>query len=115
MSRRTVLGRYADATGAASRLSVPVWNAATHTTDRNRRVKDAVERVRRHFGRTDKARGNKYARVAYAYFQHRSWQQTGISRRTFFHAKKKVKIFLEACKQRAKSMSAKGKPSATLH
>ena len=98
MSRRTVLGRYADSTGAASRLSVPVWNAATHTTDRNQLVKDAVERVRRHFGRTDKARGNKYARVAYAYFQHRSWYKTGLSKSSFFHASKKVRKFFEADK-----------------
>ena len=103
MSRRTVLGRYADATSAANRLSVPVWNAATQTTDRNRLVKDAVERVRRHFGRTDKARGNKYARVAYAYFQHRSWHKTGLSESTFFHALKKVKNFSLPCNRVSKA------------
>ena len=115
MSRRTVTGRYADAAEAASRLSAHVWNAASQVTDRAQLVKDAVERVRRHFGRTNRKRGNRYARVAYAFFQHRSWQQTGIPRRTFFHAKKKVKIFLEACKQRAESMSATKNPSASLH
>jgi hypothetical protein len=40
---------------------------------------------------------------AYAYFKHRSWHKTGLPRRTFFHALKKVRNFFGGCKQRAKS------------
>ena len=52
----------------------------------------------RHFGRRDKALGNKYAKVAYAYFKRRSWRKTGLSESSFFHALKKVKDFFEADK-----------------
>ena len=106
MSReRIVLGHSADVAETAARLSVPVWANAARSFDRERLVKNAVERVRRHFGRKNKARGDRYAKVAYAYFQHRCWHNTGLPRRTFFHALKKVKDFLYACKQRAESTS----------
>ena len=52
----------------------------------------------RHFGRRDKALGNKYAKVAYAYFKRRSWRKTGLPESSFFHALKKVKDFFEADK-----------------
>ena len=104
MSReRIVLGRRADVAETAERLSVSVWANTARTFDRERLVKNAVERVRRHFGRRNKARGDKYAKVAYAYFKHRSWHKTGLPRRTFFHALKKVRNFFGGCKQRAKS------------
>ena len=99
MSReRIVLGRRADVAETAARVSVSAWSRAARTFDRERLAKNAVERVRRHFGRKSKARGNKYARVAYAYFQHRSWYETGLSKSSFFHALKKVKDFFEADK-----------------
>ena len=104
MSReRIVLGRRADVAETAARLSVSVWSNAARTFDRERLVKSAVERVRRHFGRRNKATGDKYAKVAYAYFKRRSWHKTGLPRRTFFHALKKVKNFFGGRKQRAKS------------
>ena len=104
MSReRIVLGRRADVAETAARVSVSAWSMAARTFDGERFAKNAVERVRRHFGRKNKTRGNKYARVAYAYFQHRCWRKTGLPRRTFFHALKKVKDFFAGCKQRAKS------------
>ena len=108
MSReRIVLGRKADVAETAARLSGSVWGGATRTFDRERLVKNAVERVRRHFGRRNKARGDRYAKVAYAYFKRRSWHKSGLPERSFFHALKKVKDFLDACKQRAKSASAR--------
>ena len=53
------------------------------------RVKTAVQRVRR-------ALGDGCANVAYAYFNHKTWREVGIPRRTFFHRLKKVKIFFRA-------------------
>ena len=106
MSReRIVLGHSADVAETAARLSVSVWSNAARTFDRERLVRSAVERVRRHFGKRSKAMGNKYSRVARAYFHHRKWNCVGIPRRSFSHALKKVKDFLCACKQRTKSMS----------
>ena len=49
-------------------------------------IKTAVQRVRR-------ALGDGCANVAYAYFNHKTWKEAGIPRRTFFHRLKKVKIF----------------------
>ena len=99
MSReRIVLGRRADVAESAARLSASVWANTARTFDRERLVKNAVERVRRHFGRRDKALGNKYAKVAYAYFKRRSWRKTGLPESSFFHALKKVKDFFEADK-----------------
>ena len=98
MNHRMVLGRYADVRETAERLPATVWIGTCQAFDRARLVCTAVERVRRHFGRKSKARGNKYARVAYAYFQHRSWYETGLSKSSFFHALKKVKDFFEADK-----------------
>ena len=116
MSRgRIVLGRRADVAETAAGLSVSVWANAAQTFDKERLVKNAVERVRRHFGRTGKALGDKYAKVAYAYFRRRSWRKTGLPRRTFFHALKKVKNFLYACKQRAESTSARRLGGDLLH
>ena len=116
MSReRIVLGRRADVAETAARLSVSVWANTAQTFDRESLVKNAVERVRRHFGRGNKAKGDKYAKVAYAYFRHRRWRKTGLPRRTFFHALKKVKDFLYACKQRAESTSARRSDGNLLH
>ena len=99
MSReRIVLGRKADVAESAARLSASVWSGAARTFDRERLVKNAVERVRRHFGRRSKVRGDKYAKVAYAYFKRRSWRKTGLPESSFFHALKKVKDFFEADK-----------------
>ena len=56
-----------------------------------------------------------YSEAGDAAFQHRNWQQPGISRRTFFHAKKKVKSFWEADKQRAKSTSGRNRQEKSLH
>ena len=56
-----------------------------------------VERVRRRFG-------NRYARVASAYFRRKRWEAAKVPRRTFFHALKKVKDFLQADKHWAKAM-----------
>ena len=53
--------------------------------------------------------------VAYAILMHRPWGMTGIPRRTFFHAKKKVEDFLEACKHEAKSMSRQSRREKKLH
>ena len=74
-------------------------------------VKAVVERVRRKF----RKKGNKYAKVAYAILMHRPWGMTGIPRRTFFHAKKKIEDFLEACKHEAKSMSRQSRREKKLH
>ena len=99
MSReRIVLGRRADVAETAARLSASVWDGAARTFDRERLVRSAVERVRRHFGRRDKAKGNKYAKVAYAYFKRRGWHKTGLPESSFFHALKKVKNFFEVDK-----------------
>ena len=96
---RIVLGRYADAADGAARRSTVVWGCgAVRSGDYERMAAAAVERVRRHFGRSDKAQGNKYAKVAYAYFKRRGWHKTGLPRRTFFHALKKVRDFFHACK-----------------
>ena len=116
MSReRLVLGRDADVAETAARMAVPVWSAAARTLDRERLVKSAVERVRRRFGRKSRKRGNTYAKVAYAYFMRRSWYKTGVPRRTFFHALKKVKEFFEAWKQRSKSVSSRRGKVKLLH
>jgi hypothetical protein len=90
-----VLGRYADVRETAERLPATVWIETCQAFDRTRLVCTAVERVRRHFERKSKARGNKYARVAYAYFQRRSWHKTGLPQSSFFHALKKVKEFFK--------------------
>ena len=106
MSReRIVLGHRADVAETAALRSSSVWDGAMRTFDRERLVRSAVERVRRHFGRRSKAMGDKYSRVARAYFHHRNWKELGIPRRSFSHALKKVRDFLDACKQRTKSMS----------
>ena len=98
MNHRMVLGRYADVRETAERLPAPIQGGMSRAFDRARLIDNAVERVRRHFGQKSKARGNKYARVAYAYFRHRSWYKTGLSKSSFFHALKKVKDFFEADK-----------------
>ena len=96
---RIVLGRYADAADGAARRSAASWSCSTvRSGDYERMVAAAVERVRRHFGRRNRARGNKYAKVAYAYFKRRGWRKTGLPQSSFFHALKKVKDFFEADK-----------------
>ena len=101
---RMVLGRYQDAKLGAERLvgvgssswrerESSSWRAECSTSELEfkRMVNAAVERVRRRFG-------NKYAKVARAYFKRKPWQKTGLPRRTFYHALKKVKDFFHACK-----------------
>ena len=102
---RMVLGRYSDAAEGAARLPAAWSGCAVRSGDYERMVAAAVERVRRHFGKRSKTMGNKYSRVARAYFHHREWKWVGIPRRSFSHALKKVRDFLDACKQRTKSMS----------
>ena len=67
----------------------------------------AVERVRRQFG-------NRYARIASAYFRRKRWEAAKVPRRTFFHALKKVKDFLQADKHWAKLHSARRKRARRL-
>ena len=94
---RMVLGRYQDAKLGAERLLVRVGSSSsraecsTSELEFKRMVNAAVERVRRRFG-------NKYAKVARAYFKRKPWQETGLPRRTFYHALKKVKDFFHTCK-----------------
>ena len=106
---RMVLGRYQDAKLGAERLLVRVGSSSSRERESSsgssssraecstselefkRMVNAAVERVRRRFG-------NKYAKVARAYFKRKPWQKTGLPRRTFYHALKKVKDFFHACK-----------------
>ena len=95
---RMVLGRYSDAAEGAARLPAAWSGCAVRSGDYERMVAAAVERVRRHFGRSDKAQGNKYAKVAYAYFKRRGWHKTGLPESSFFHALKKVKDFFEGDK-----------------
>ena len=99
----------------AALRSSSVWDGAARAFDRERLVKSAVERVRRHFGRRNRARGNKYARVAYAYFKRRGWRKTGLPRRTFFHALKKVKVFFICLQTKAKPTSAWCRGRKPLH
>ena len=86
---RMVLGRYQDAKLGAEKL-VGV-SSSRDEVEFKRMVNAAVERVRRRFG-------NKYAKVARAYFKRKPWQETGLPRRTFYHALKKVKDFFHTCK-----------------
>ena len=110
---RMVLGRYQDAKlGAEKLVGGTSWSGSSSSRGREssswrgreswssssrdelefkRMVNAAVERVRRRFG-------NKYAKVARAYFKRKPWQKTGLPRRTFYHALKKVKDFFHACK-----------------
>ena len=96
---RMVLGRYQDARVGAERVvGEASWswreeprNTRNGSVEYNRMVNAAVERVRRRFG-------NKYAKVARAYFNRKPWQKTGLPRRTFYHALKKVKEFFQADK-----------------
>ena len=93
MSReRIVLGRRADVAETAERLSVSVWANTARTFDRERLVKNAVERVRRHFGRRNKARGDKYAKVAYAY-QAPQLAQDGLAEAHIFPRPEKSQKF----------------------
>jgi len=103
-NHRMVLGRYQDARLGAEKLVVGSScscrergssssraECSTSEMEFKRMVNAAVERVRRRFG-------NKYAKVARAYFNRKPWQKTGLPRRTFYHALKKVKDFFHACK-----------------
>ena len=95
LDHRIVLGRYADAAEGAARLRAPERRCAAKGRDTAHMVKAVVERVRRHFGIRDKGKGNRYARVAYAWFRHRNWRKAGLPKTSFFHALKKIKDFLE--------------------
>ena len=62
----------------------------------------AVARVRRHFG-------DKYAKVCHAFLFGRHWSKTGIPKRTFYYALKKVENFFHADKHWAKLHSDRRK------
>ena len=103
MSReRLVLGRDADVAETAARMASSYSAFASGGCDarerRNRMVNAVVERVRRRLG-------NKCARVARAYFNCKPWEKAGLPERTFYHALKKVRIFLGADKHWVKSRS----------
>ena len=105
MKDRMTLGRDADAAETAAltladpRATERIFDALDWEHDERydremevaekSRVKTAVQRVRR-------ALGDGCANVAYAYFNHKTWREVGIPRRTFFHRLKKVKIFFHA-------------------
>ena len=113
MRNRIVLGRYQDARIGAERLvGVTSWSSraecSTSELGFKKMVNAAVERVRRRFG-------NKYAKVARAYFNRKPWQKTGLPRRTFYHALKKVKDFFHADKYGMKSMSRPSSGGNSLH
>ena len=105
MKDRMTLGRDADVAESAA-LTLADGNAERRMFDEldreaveryeaeleklaERRKNAAVQRVRR-------ALGDGCANVAYAYFNHKTWKEVGIPRRTFFHRLKKVKIFFHA-------------------
>ena len=104
---RIVLGRACDVRETASK-----FYADPHATSRildaldplprmfciEHMIAAATERTRRHFAKRSCLMGNKYARVAYAWFMHRKWTLLKIPRRTFFHALRKVKDFFHALK-----------------
>ena len=99
---RMVLGRYQDVRDGAARAASANSAFASGDCDarerHNRMVNAAVERVRRRLG-------NKCARVARAYFNCKPWEKAGLPERTFYHALKKVRIFLGADKHWVKSRS----------
>ena len=82
---RIVLGRTADVRDGAVHTASP-WRDAFAAHDWSKMARAAVERVRRQFG-------NRYARIASAYFRRKRWEAAKVPRRTFFHALKKSKIF----------------------
>ena len=109
--RRIVLGHVHDVRQTASLFAadplsvIRIINALDSPSREcgfDRLVAAAIERVRRHFSSRSHSRGNKYARVAYAWLKQRNWRLLGIPRRTFFHALKKVKDFFYAQKIRVK-------------
>ena len=116
--RRIALGHHADArSNAETALADPQSvNRIIDWTDRHdtdaqppprsmtSMVNAAVERVRRHFGAANLETGNRYARVARAMLNHRHWSLAGIPKSSFSHARKKIKLFLEACKIKAESL-----------
>ena len=104
---RIVLGRTADVRDGAVHTASP-WRGAFAAHDWSKMARAAVERVRRQFG-------NRYARIASAYFRRKRWEAAKVPRRTFFHALKKVKDFLQADKHWAKSMSGGARKRKSLH
>ena len=105
MKDRMILGRDADVAETAA-LVLADENAERRMLDEldheaveqyeveleklvERRKNAAVQRVRR-------ALGDDCANVAYAYFNHKTWKDIDVPRRTFFHRLKKVKIFFHA-------------------
>ena len=122
--RRIVLGHAYDVRQTASLFAadplsvIRIINALDSPSREcgfDRLVAAAIERVRRHFSSRSHSRGNKYARVAYAWLKQRNWRLLGIPRRTFFHALRKIKDFFEALKTRVKSTFSSSSPSAMLH
>ena len=117
MSKRnkTVVGRYEDVRIGAAKTGAGIAFTTTSLSkyDRERMIKAAQERARRFF----KKRKTKinYASVTRAYFEHWPWQKSGLPKRTFFHARKKVEIFFKARKHWAKSMSKQSAKGKTLH
>ena len=112
---RTVLGRHEDARIGAAKTGAANAFATTSLSkdDRERMIKAAQERARRFFEKR-KTKIN-YARVTRAYFEHWPWQKSGLPKRTFFHARKKVENFFKARKHWAKSMSEQSEKGKTLH
>ena len=104
---RIVLGRTADVRDGAVHTASP-WRGAFAAHDWSKMARAVVERVRRQFG-------NNYARVASAYFRRKKWEAAKVPRRTFFHALKKVKLFLEADKHWSKTMSGGSRRRNSLH
>ena len=114
MNHRMVLGRYADVRETAA-LTLPDPDSVSRIVDaqtpvkaieeRKRRVEAIVARVRRHFGKRGQEIGARYSRVARALLTGRHWSETGIPRRSFIYARKKVEDFFEALKMRVKLRS----------
>ncbi len=111
MNHRMVLGRYADVRETAEHtLANPnsvsrIVDAQAHLMsleERKRRVEAIAARVRRHFGKRNQEMGARYSRVARVLLTGRHWSETGIPRRSFIYARKKVEDFFEALKMRMK-------------
>jgi len=85
--RRIVLGHVHDvrqtvSLSLADPLSVfrivDALDPPSREVDFDQLVAAAVERVRRRFSSRGHNQGNKYARVAYAWWKHRKWQAVSI-------------------------------------
>ena len=106
---RIVLGKYKDAAEGAALTRVATRSTQSNDGKDLKLIEEAlVARVRRHLG-------NKCAKVFLAYLHGRSWRKTGIPKRTFYYALKKVKDFFGAHEYWVKLMSAKKKRCHRLH